>query len=512
MGFQLVIAEGKEAGREFEFDQASVLIGRTNECDVILYETGVSRKHAQISEEEGSFFIEDLGSSNGTRVNGETISGRLALKSGDAISLGPVSFNFKPVEIEPTDTEPNAVEGGAHTRVVSIAELKKSRNKGVVGLSKDASRDEVSEMGRRGTQMLPTLKGPRPSADAPARRTSRPSGLKPQPSAPRGITRSSGSRPAAGGLSAADRARYMREGPLGRAKLWWAEASGAQRNLAMGVAAVLGLGLLGGMVAVLLPADAKPKPKEPTELSTETVPYSFGLGEGVMFEHADEKSFDFEVKSPVDMVVIVHFQAKDINSADEVTVSCNGVDVGTVPPDTLDSDEADLERLIPATLVHRGELNTITFDNTKNPPEQNTWRIWNLWLEMAVLPEGDADSLKIKAEEQLKRADTEWTQRDIGASNRWDAYHAYREAWLMLETIPENVRPATYALARDKMKESKRELDRTCRELLRKARSAFNLAHYDEARLTLDHVKDYFPTRGHYCPRRAEAEREDMEL
>lgn len=511
MGFQLVIAEGKEAGREFEFDQASVLIGRTNECDVILYETGVSRKHAQISEEAGGFFIEDLGSSNGTRVNGETISGRLALKSGDAISLGPVSFNFKPVELEPSDTEPNSVEGGAHTRVVSIAELKKSRNKGVVGLNKNSSREDVAEMGRRGTQMLATLKGPRPSADAPARRTSRPSGLKPQPSAPRGVVRSSGARPAAG-LSAADRARYMREGPIGRAKLWWAEASSGQRNIAVAVGVVLGLGLLAGLVALVMPADAKPKPKEPTELSIDTIAYSFGLGEGVMYEHADEKSFDFEVKSPVDMVVIVHFQAKDINSADEVTVSCNGVDVGTVPPDTLDSDEAELERLIPATLVHRGELNTITFDNTKNPPEQNTWRIWNLWLETAVLPEGDADSLKIKADEQLKRADTEWTQRDIGASNRWDAYHAYREAWLMLETIPEASRPATYALARDKMKESKRELDRTCRELLRKARAAYNLAHYDEARSALEHVKDYFPTKGHYCPRRADAEREDMDL
>lgn len=510
MGFQLVIAEGKEAGREFEFDQASVLIGRTNECDVILYETGVSRKHAQISEEVGGFFIEDLGSANGTRVNGETISGRLALKSGDAISLGPVLFNFKPVDLEPTDTEPNAVEGGAHTRVVSVAELKKSRNKGVVGLSKNASRDEVAEMGRRGTQMLPTLKGPRPSAGTPAR-TSRPSGLKPQPSAPRAITRSSGSRPAAG-LSAADRARFVREGALGRAKLWWAEANKTQRGVAIGVASALGLALLVGLVFLVMPADAKPKPKEPTELSFDTIPYSFGLGEGVLFERSDEKSFDFEVKSPVDMVAIVHFQAKDINSNDEVVISCNGVDVGTVPPDTLDSDEADLERLIPATLVHRGELNTITFDNTKNPPEQNTWRIWNLWLETAVLPEGDADSLKIKAEEQLKRADTEWTQRDIGASNRWDAYHAYREAWLMLETIPENARPATYALARDKMKESKRELDRTCRELLRKARAAFNLSHYDEARLTLDHVKDFFPTRGHFCPRRAEAEREDMDL
>lgn len=512
MGFQLVIAEGKEAGREFEFDQATVLIGRTTECDVILYETGVSRKHAEISEEAGGFFIQDLGSSNGTRVNGEAISGRQALRSGDAISLGPVSFNFKPVELEPTDTVPNDVEGGAHTRVVSVAELKKSRNKGVVGLSKSASREEVAEMGRRGTQMLAPLRGPRPSAGGA--RGSRPSGLKPQPSSPRGVSRSSGGRPSpVSGLSAAERARFMREGAVGRVKLWWAEANQTQRGVAIAVASAVGLGLLVGLVLLVMPAEATPKPKEPTELSTDTtVTYSFGLGEDVMYEHADEKSFDFEVKSPVDMVVIVHFQAKDINSADEVSISVNGVDVGTIPPDTLDSDEAELERLIPAKVVRRGEVNTVTFDNTRNPPEQNTWRIWNLWLEMAVLPEGDVDSLKARAEEQLKRADTEWTQRDIGASNRWDAYHAYREAWLLLESIPDNTRPATYALARDKMKESKRELDRTCRELLRKARAAYNLSHWDEARLTLEHVKDFFPSKGHYCPRRAEAEREDMEL
>src|SRR4051812_48384607 len=101
MGFQLVIAEGKEAGREFEFDQDSVVIGRTAECDVILYEAGVSRKHARILLEGISLFIEDLGSSNGTKVNGETIAKKQLLKDGDSISMGPVVFSFKPVELQP---------------------------------------------------------------------------------------------------------------------------------------------------------------------------------------------------------------------------------------------------------------------------------------------------------------------------------------------------------------------------------------------------------------------------
>ena len=173
MGFQLVISEGKEAGREFEFDQDSVVIGRTAECDVILYEAGVSRKHARILIEGGGIWIEDLGSSNGTRVNGETIKSKQSLKDGDSISMGPVSFSFKPMELEATAPgEEPAEEGGAHTRVVSISELKKSRNKGVAMMPKDASREQVAELGRRSTQMMPALK-PRPSAPG-TRRPSNP--------------------------------------------------------------------------------------------------------------------------------------------------------------------------------------------------------------------------------------------------------------------------------------------------------------------------------------------------
>ena len=93
MAFQLVIAEGKEAGREFVFEQQSVLIGRTSDCDVVLYDPGVSRKHARIFSESAQYFVEDMGSSNGTKVNGAIIKKKL-LADGDAISLGPVVFNF----------------------------------------------------------------------------------------------------------------------------------------------------------------------------------------------------------------------------------------------------------------------------------------------------------------------------------------------------------------------------------------------------------------------------------
>src|SRR3954454_4384524 len=93
MAFQLVIAEGKEAGREFVFEQDSVLIGRTSDCDVVLYDPGVSRKHARIFSEQAGYFVEDMGASNGTKFNAAIIK-KKQLADGDAISLAPVVFNF----------------------------------------------------------------------------------------------------------------------------------------------------------------------------------------------------------------------------------------------------------------------------------------------------------------------------------------------------------------------------------------------------------------------------------
>ncbi len=456
MGFQLVISEGKEAGREFEFDQDSVIIGRTAECDVILYEAGVSRKHARINVDDSGIWIEDLGSSNGTKVNGSVIAKKQVLKAGDAISMGPVVFNFKPMELQPEgDTSDNpAEEGGAHTRVVSLAEMKKSRNKGVVMMPRDASRDQVAEMGRRSTQMLPALKGPRPSNPGVKKPTN--PGLKPSKLAkkeddlPAGVEVAGGGRPRLARvssegqpLSAADRARFKREGVLGRAKLWWLEAPKNHRIGVAGSGGLLVLLLLGGLISAVMPEKAKARAAEPEELSGDPIDSSFGVGD-VTYEREDSKTFDFEVKSPVQVMVVLHYQAKDINSKEEVSITVNGVELGWLPPDTLDANERTLEVLVPAKLVKRNEINTVTFDNVRNPPESDPWRIWALWIEVAVLPEKDDIGLIADAEEKFKRGALKWEQRDIGASNRWDAYKNFREAWLTLEAINPSQRPYTY--------------------------------------------------------------------
>lgn len=523
MAFQLVISEGKEAGREFLFDQASVVIGRTPECDVILYDSGVSRRHARIFDEGQGFHIEDLGSSNGTVVNGSKVE-RQPLKDGDSITLGPVKFTFAAVAGE-LPSEPSTevpAEGGQHTRVVSAAELKRSRNKGVALLPKDVNTGEREKMERRSTQMMPILSGPRPSgprpsgprpsAPKPPRRSGPNLALKPDPTALEAPAPESQPDIEVGGaakeqrLTAAERARLKRAGAVGAAQLFWLDASTPKRIAVAGSGGLFLLLVLGLFISVLLPQEAKKKAPEAMELREEPVEQIFGVGDGVTWERVDQKEFEFQVKSPVDVMVVLHYQAADLSEG-ELAVSVNGFDMGFAPADTLAVNERSLELLVPAKVIKRNQVNTVVFDNVKNPPEKEPWRIWNVWAEVTVLPEKDVDGLKADAAERYKRGEQKWEQRDIGASNRWEAYRGFREAWLTYEAIDPEQRGPIYQLARDKMAEARRELDAQCNKLLLQARAEFNQGKYDAASATLDWVEKFFPSKAHPCQYRALVEK-----
>jgi pSer/pThr/pTyr-binding forkhead associated (FHA) protein len=86
--FALKFISGKYQGGEFPLKSGKqVVIGRSSELDMVLVEDMVSRKHAKIMVGEGKITIEDLGSTNGTFVNGEKIK-QARLKEGDRILIG----------------------------------------------------------------------------------------------------------------------------------------------------------------------------------------------------------------------------------------------------------------------------------------------------------------------------------------------------------------------------------------------------------------------------------------
>ncbi|HLG19583.1 MAG TPA: GGDEF domain-containing protein [Bdellovibrionota bacterium] len=89
----LVVLEGSYIGEVYRITGDSVLIGREEDSGVILLEEGVSRQHARIDRHEMSYTITDLGSTNGTFVNGEPVQ-QAALHDGDKVRIGDVVVRF----------------------------------------------------------------------------------------------------------------------------------------------------------------------------------------------------------------------------------------------------------------------------------------------------------------------------------------------------------------------------------------------------------------------------------
>lgn len=90
---RLVILSDNYAGQEFELNRASMVIGRTDDNDVVVNHRSISRHHAKIVRENGRYAVIDLQSSNGVRVNGEEY-GKVELRRGDVIDLGHVRLRF----------------------------------------------------------------------------------------------------------------------------------------------------------------------------------------------------------------------------------------------------------------------------------------------------------------------------------------------------------------------------------------------------------------------------------
>ena len=87
-GYWLVMRRGPLLNQLFRLEREVVNIGRDLANDIVIRDPQVSRYHARLTLRDQVYAIEDLDSSNGTRVNGAQISGRVALNDGDALALG----------------------------------------------------------------------------------------------------------------------------------------------------------------------------------------------------------------------------------------------------------------------------------------------------------------------------------------------------------------------------------------------------------------------------------------
>lgn len=97
--FQIVIRNGPNPGKNFPLEHNEMFIGRELGNDIVINDPEVSRRHARIFVQGSNYVIEDLGSTNGTTVNGQRLMGPYLLRPGEIIQFGEkVRIQFESVQ------------------------------------------------------------------------------------------------------------------------------------------------------------------------------------------------------------------------------------------------------------------------------------------------------------------------------------------------------------------------------------------------------------------------------
>lgn len=471
MAFTLRVSQAGTESEEFFFESGEARLGRTADNDVIIKDPSSSRSHARVYEEGGAHFVEDMKSANGTKLNARPVKAAMRLKNRDRIAIGDVTLEF--IAPEANDT----VMGAPSSTIDDAA-------------AEEPAEDPNATMLRPPREPVAIVKKPPARRAAPVEEE--PAAEEPEPEgdlfsdstanfvvpSPKSLQRRGSSAPVRAGrgapgdepvaISAAERARARRElgkSNTGRVMLLWSD---------LPLPGKIAVGVFGGgaIIAALVLAVMAIMPKR-VERKIETitlspngqaVPESYGLGDDVDFEQPDMKSFDFSFASPTAIVGVLHYQARDC-SKEEVSIALNSVQLSFVPPDTVEVAQRQLEIVLPSNQLKIDDPNEIVFDNIQNPPGEDSWRIWNVWVEVIPIPQMSAEEAGRRAKEDLERAARMYDLRTVGAMNLFRSWKQYRDAWLLLEATPDRP-PELLEIARARMREIRPELDRKCSGML----------------------------------------------
>ena len=151
MKIKLFLVEGPAPGEEFELTSDTITIGRDPASSWPIDYNAVSRNHAKFTKQGKSYLLEDLGSSNGTFVNGNKISGAFLLKNGDKIGFGnSVKVRYEIISPAPAEEEFQSIEGLLATKIG-----------GAVGLAQTTVGEVLPPMGAA-PQLSVTIAGSEP--------------------------------------------------------------------------------------------------------------------------------------------------------------------------------------------------------------------------------------------------------------------------------------------------------------------------------------------------------------
>lgn len=408
MSFKLTIEQGNGRGQSFDFSEAKIVIGRGEDCDVILTETGVSRRHASIIAQGREHRLEDHGSSNGTLLNGQRLSGTQSLSDGDTIQIAGVVFRFEGLDSTATGVSATAL-GGA-------LDDEDRTNPGAAA---------------------PVLPGSAPTPRSPG-------------------------------------SELVSKLILAVVVLVLA-----------GVAGVFALNFFGG---------EEVGEECPDIIGIRDVPgVSFGLGGDYNCGPRLRLGFYAEPQSKL----LFHYSPYKVE-AGAVDILLNGQRVAaaahapnlTPQPATLELDNS----LLKLGSEGNQEINVIEFVNRRGEP----WGVKDLELEVIELAGANLED----GLQAFSLAERRYRERNIAASNLYDAWKYFREARSKFEGLAE--KPIEYQATVEMSLQARRDLDKLCRDKLFEAQQHSVYHRYDEANAALRFIIMAFPGDLHPCKATAE--------
>lgn len=99
--FRMVMRSGPTVGKVYPMEKSEMFVGRDLSNDVVINDPEISRRHARLFQQGNSYVLEDLGSTNGSFVNGQRLMGPNILRPGDTITFGErMSLVFESIDFD----------------------------------------------------------------------------------------------------------------------------------------------------------------------------------------------------------------------------------------------------------------------------------------------------------------------------------------------------------------------------------------------------------------------------
>jgi len=462
VAFSLKIMQGPEQGRTFKFDRIQITIGRTVDNDVVLPDPGISRQHLSIRDKGGAYIVKDLGSSNGTVVNGKRITEEV-LKPGDQIKAGGALILFE----GPTGAEKAERPARREERPAARA-AGRGREQAAAG----ARGGQVKVKVGRGAE----ARGGRPeAAAAPAGRpVVRSAGMRKkepepapaaEPSAP-GSGKAGGARGKPGaGVRPGKRPKGL-VGLIARGKERFQALPKRMRLILMVVVGVCVLLLMvaafrGGQQVVQAASWFDDEIFQPGEIIDEVDFAWYGLGPDVTYNCLFSANFGFKYASGR---ATLTYYVSGVNTKTEVALVLNQVEIAYAPVQ-LDGVSEAIVLTLPRKHLLENQMNTLSFVNKvnqANPDAGDAWAVAVAPIEEKPLPQPD----RKKAEEAFNRAKELYKVKDVSPANTFRALEAYQEAQDYVELFPEDKRPDFYQEATDEIRRIEEDLNRKFKSMM----------------------------------------------